>query len=244
MTVSVSTYMSMLKSAKKAKEEGKASFEYFIKAATGSEGYKLTSRGIECKENVSGLSLIFLCEALIKMKESEKKNEMILVVKSHLSGLMKMRTSTSLPLCIVAEEEGVMFEGEGMALRFLNALIILESLLISKLKGDEAYLKEVWGMYSSMDLIVYLELPALLNHILDEREREGYAEAIESEDKKSKYYEERRTAKDLVRATVRKPVVEVKSASNIPMIVMGVIFFLFYTSVVIKVSQQVREYEF
>lgn len=241
--MTASSYINMLKSAKKAKEEGKASFEYFIKAATGSEGYKLTSSGIECKENVAGLSLIFLCEALIKIEESAKKNEMILVVKSHLSGLMKMRTSTGLPLCIIPEEEGIMFEGEGMALRFLNALIILESLLISKLKGDEAYLKEVWGMYSSMDLIVYLELPALLNNVLDEREREGYAEAIESEDKKSKYYEERGTAKDLVKATI-KPVAEVKPASNnIPMILMGVIFFLFYTIVVIKVSQQMKNYD-
>lgn len=229
----------MLKNAQKAKEEGKDSYEYFIKTTTCSEGYKLTSRGIECKENVAGLSLIFLCEALIKMKASAGKgSEMILLIKSHLSGLMSMRTSTGVPLFTVVEEEGLMFKGEGMALRFLNALIILESLLISKLKGDEEYLKEVWGMYSSMDLIVYLELPALLNNVFDEKEREGYAEAIKSIEKTSKYYEERRMASDLVMATIKKKAAK-EAKSNHYIIVLCIIFFLFYTSVVIEFSQSI-----
>lgn len=237
--MATSVYVNMLKSAKKAKYEGKDSYEYFIKSATGSEGFKLTSRGIECKENVSGLSLIFVCEALIKLARSsggrgERRNEMILVVKSHLSGLKKMRTSTGVPLCVVPEEEGVMFEGEGMSLRFLNALIIIESLLISKLKGDEEYLKEVWAMYSSMDLVVYLELPALLTNVLDNNEKEGYAMAVESIDKKSKYYEQRMMASELIRATIKKTVEE---KSNVVLIVVGIILFLLYTSVVIKFSQ-------
>ena len=232
--------MNMLKSAKKAKSEGRASFEYFIKASTGSEGFKLTSRGIECKENVAGISLIFLCVALIKIEGSEKKNEMILVVKAHLSALMKMRTSTGLPLCIIPEEEGVIFEGEGMALRFLNALIILEGLIISKLKGDEAYLKEVWRMYSLMDLIVYLELPALLENVLDDAEREGYAVAIEpSKDKKSNYFEARKMASDLIKATKRRAEgkLDKRANNNVPTIVLGLVFLLLYTSLVIKFSQ-------
>lgn len=236
--MTTSAYMNMLKSAKQAKNEGKDSYEYFIKSATGSEGYKLTSRGIECKENVAGLSLIFLCEALIKMSSESgggKRNEMILVVKSHLSGLMKMRTSTGVALFIVPEEEGIMFEGEGISLRFLNALIIIESLLISKLKGDEEYLKEVWSMYSPMDLVLYLELPAILTNVLDNKEKEGYAMAVESSDKKSKYYEERRMAGELIRATIKKTV---EKKSNAVMIVMGIVLFLLYTSVVIKLSQQ------
>lgn len=231
---SSAAYINMLKGAKKAKEEGKDSFEYFVKTASGSEAYKLTSRGVECKENVAGMTLIFMCMALMKLESGakEKRSDMILVIKSHLSGLMKMRTSTGVPLCIVREEEGIMFAGEGMALRFLNTLIIIESLLIAKLKGDSGYLKDSWGLYSPMDLVVYLELPALLNNVLDEEERMDYATCIESSDVNSRYYKERKMAADLVRATVPS---EEESNDMIIHVIAGIVLLTLYTVIIIQV---------
>ena len=238
MTAVTSAYANMLNSAKKAKYEGRDSIEYFIKSGTGSEAYKLTSRGVECKENVAGMTLIFLCMALIKLNSKSQVNSdnMVLVLKSHLNGLMKMRTSTGVPLCVVEEEEGVMFAGEGMALRFLNALIIIESLLIAKLKRDGEYLKDAWGLYSSMDLVVYLELPVLMDGVLDEAERTGYAKAIEASDNKSRYYKVRKQASDLVRVTVK----DVKKEAG--MTVMKLFLFLLYTSAVIHFTMKFDEY--
>lgn len=236
--MSTSAYLSMLKGAKKAKQEGRDTFEYFVKtAATGTEAYKLTSRGIECKENVAGMTLIFLCMALIKFGSAkpDRKADMILMLKSHLSALMKMRMSTGVSLCIISEDEGVMFAGEGMSLRFLNALVILESLLVAKLKGDGEYLREIWGHYSSMDLVVYLELPALLNGVLDGREVLDYAKSVASSAPKSAYYKERRMASDLISATL--PAVEEPKGMSPTMLVTALLLFLLYTSIVIKLSQ-------
>lgn len=237
--MSTSAYMNMLKGAKKAKQEGRDTFEYFVKAATtGTDAYKLTSRGIECKENVAGMTVIFVCMALIKLSsaQTERKADMILMLKSHLSALMKMRMSTGVPLCIISEEEGIMFAGEGMSLRFLNALIILESLLVAKLKGDAEYLREVWGVYSSMDLVVYLELPALLNGVLDEKEIMEYAKSVAASDPKSPYFKERSMASDLIRATVRNSGNEVEGVSPV-MLVVGILLLLLYTGAVVKLSQ-------
>lgn len=231
------SYSSMLKNAKKAKNEQRDTFEYFVKAAVGSEAFKMSgTKMIECRENVAGMTLIFICMALMKVESERisKRDDMVLMLKSHLNGLLKMRTSTNVPLSVISEPEGVMFPGEGMFLRFLNSLIILESLLLSKLKKSADMMKETWQLYSSLDLKVYLEMPALLDGVLSDDELGAYAAAIEPKVEGEKMYEdERRVSSKLVRSMIKDD-----NRSRSMMIVLGVILFIFYTIIVIKISRK------
>jgi hypothetical protein len=185
MVATAPTYTLMLKSAGKAKRDLRDNEEYFVRQILRSEAYKTNeqTRVIECKENVAGLALIFVVMAMIRRQESKRlvgfDDELLEDLKGHFEGLVQMRTSTSMPLCVMDEEEGTLFMGEGMALRFLNALIILESLLLSLLDASFST-SQVWAMYSKLDLILHLQLPALLEEILDESERTIYARVLEA----------------------------------------------------------------
>lgn len=240
-TPTTTTYTSMLKNAKKAKSEKKDTFEYFVKAAVGSEAFKMIgNRVIECRENVAGMTLIFICMALMKAEADEnvkvKRDDMILMLKAHLNGLLKMRTSTNVPLAVIPESEGVMFPGEGMFLRFLNSLIILESLLLSKLKKSADQMKETWQLYSSLDLVVYLQLPALLDGILSDAELAAYAAAIAPKiDGEPKYKKERGNGSDLVRAMIQET--ENDRSNRTAIILFGIVLFILYTVLIIKLSK-------
>lgn len=237
------TYSSMLKGAKRAKNEETDTFEYFVKSAVTSEAFKMNgTKVIECRENVAGITLIFICIALIKIEKSgekiDRKGDMALLLKSHLTGLLKMRTSTNVPLSVISESEGIMFPGEGMFLRFLNSLIILESLLLSKLKKSSETMKETWKLYSSLDLKVYLELPALLDNILSAQELEDYAGAIEPKSSGESVYEgERRMSSKLVRSMIVTDDSDADGDKRPMILFASIILFILYTITVIKLSK-------
>lgn len=232
------TYPEMLKSVKQAKKNHNDTFEYFLRSATGSGAYRL-GRVIECRENVAGMTLIFICTALIKYcrefdEEEGDQDSLRTLLREHLTELKIMRRSVNVPLCVVPEEEGVMFPGEGMSLRFLNALIILESLLLARMTGDTSGLKENWSMYSPLDLVINLELPALLG-VLDDAEKEEYAASmIEG----AKVYErERGKAAGLVLAMRSRRKEKEGGDKSGMMAVFGFIFILFYTVIIIKLTK-------
>lgn len=233
--IPVSSYPEMLRAVKRAKKERRDNFEYFLSAAIGSGAYRL-GRVIECRENVAGMALIFICTALIKYRKPQKDTRLRDDLKRHLSELKGMRTSVSVPLCVVPEAEGIMFPGEGMSLRFLNALIILESLLLAKMdEGSIKKLKNNWSMYSSLDLIINLELPALLG-VLSDVEKELYAKMVMENKEESEYEEERKTAGKLILSTRSKIRTDDASETSIGIKIFGIILFLFYTILLIKFS--------
>ena len=238
------TYSEMLENAKRAKSDQRDSFEWFLLSATNSGAFQL-GRVIDCRENVAGMTLIFMCMALIKFKQRQQQMQqpergLVEELKKHLDALKVMRTSTNVPLCIIPEGEGVMFPGEGMSLRFLNALIILESLLLSKLLMNpvnigNTLLSENWGMYSSLDLMISLELPALMG-VLNDAEKRAFADILS--DSTGYGNSERKMAADLIRSTVTNKVPqrvkEEQEDSKFGMKFLGFIFLVFYTWTVIK----------
>ena len=238
------TYPEMLKNAKRAKSERRDTFKWFLQSATSSGAYRM-GRVIECRENVAGMTVIFICMALIKYKTNTRPEDGIVEeLKGHLEGLKMMRTSTSVPLCMIPEKEGIMFPGEGMSLRFLNALIILESFLLSKISNTtKKVIAENWGMYSSLDLMISLELPALLD-VLDDEEKRVFADKLSNDSDdgdKENYCKERRVASKLIKSTVstqifqrvRKEEEDVKFGQMVMVLILIVIYTLF----VIKFSQ-------
>lgn len=233
------TYSEMLENAKRAKSDQRDSFEWFLLSATNSGAFQL-GRVIDCRENVAGMTLIFMCMALIKFNQQQQQKQpergLVEELKKHLDALKVMRTSTNVPLCIIPEGEGVMFPGEGMSLRFLNALIILESLLLSKLVNiGNTLLSENWGMYSSLDLMISLELPALMG-VLNDAEKRAFADILS--DSTGYGNSERKMAADLIRSTVTNKVPqrvkEEQEDSKSGMMFLGFIFLVFYTWTVIK----------
>lgn len=241
------SYPEMLKSVKKAKKDGRDTFEYFLRSAVGSGAYRL-GRVIECRENVAGMTLIFVCMALIKYRERkqlEGEGDLLKeMLRNHLEELKVMRTSVSVPLCVIPEEEGVMFPGEGMSLRFLNALLILESLLLTRMTGETGIMQESWSLYSPLDLVINMELPSLLG-VLTDSEKLRYAEAINMRRDGYGYEEEGKRAAALILATRELKDGKVKgkgegdsssASSSSTMKVLALIFMIFYTIVVIKLS--------
>lgn len=236
-------YPEMLKNARKAKSERRDTFDWFLRNATNSGAYRM-GLVIECRENVAGMSLLFLCMALIKFDGKIKPaDEATEELKKHLAALKAMRTSTSVPLCVAPEEEGIMFPGEGMSLRFLNALIIFESLLLSKMTTDKEnnVLKENWKMYSSLDLMISLQLPALLN-VLDDDEKSALADKLENTDGYNEGSKERAMAAKLILSTAagtQRARNEKEEDSKFGNNVLVLILFVMYTLAVIKLSHLV-----
>lgn len=235
------TYPEMLKNARNAKSDRRDTFDWFLRNATSSGAFRM-GRAIECRENVAGMTLLFLCMALIKYNNNKNTSVdgVTEELKKHLDALKVMRTSTSVPLCVIPEEEGIMFPGEGMSLRFLNALIILESLFLSKMTGKNV-LKENWEMYSSLDLIISLQLPALLG-VLNDEEKRAFADKLENINTEGEGSKERRMAAKLIKSTITIPQTtqrakEEEEDSKFGRIIIALILFVMYTLAVIRFSQ-------
>lgn len=234
------TYPEMLKNARKAKSERQDTFDWFLRNAMSSGGFRM-GQVIECRENVAGMTLLFLCMALIKY--NNKNASAAEELKRHLDALKVMRTSTNVPLCVIPEEEGIMFPGEGMSLRFLNALIILESLLLSQMGTNTGknILKENWEMYSPLDLMISLQLPVLLG-VLNDEEKRAFAHKLKNVDSKVEGSKERILAAKLIISTITIPQTpsrarEDEEDSKFGRNILALILFVVYTFVVVRLSQ-------
>lgn len=196
MTVTLPKYGEMIKSAKRIDHDVKKYIStkdgdvgilvsclgrlvHLLKDA-GTFKMNLKENIVECRENEAGIAVIYAVmainiaeylysveEPLQLMKDRDAIAKTAHRVTSHLNELVSIRISNRSMNIFVEGKE--LIPGEGMALKFLNTLILLEAILLIQvhmilpvLSDPDELVRHIFSLYAPSDILFILQMPSVV----------------------------------------------------------------------------------